>query len=1135
MELEVSAVPGMHNCFAALPMQLIYALQNRDKSEVFSVTLELRLSNGDSSQGPWYLTWAGAGSTSSSIEISKALADCIGLPCGSQFHVKALRNVSQARTVELEPATENDWEILGLNASFAEDHILSQVGVLSSGQQLPIWVEGDNALTLRVLSTEPKRVVRLVPGTEFIIAPKPRKIASTMESSSVMAWLRVQELHSSLMQPLENMSCSIAPTTAIFVSEEAAKAYSLNNGQLVAIKSIQGTSKQKKDSEKEKARNADDRMTVNASKATTVVVYLVYCDLVAQGHAMLASSLGYLIGAPIHSWIELKGYTKGSTMSNSFAIISPIKFRGDASGNSEEEAGDVSHKNMVSEWEKHKIVLKMVLHQTSGQQMQEGFEKKNPSLDPRSNEGEKIFNIWLAAQIKAISKHVPEQCSVLPIMLETVMQFSVEQEQAPCNVVLLGQNGTKEISLKERGEHQVRRDAETLLFLISLHKSEDPNERTANSETESATNALASHDNLLLLDIKSLEAKDIDNKESLASAAPRMIKVGRPRYITTSLKSGTEDRKDPSLGSMTWLKGPASEALRRLQFALSPKDQAECCRLGIPSLGYVLLHGPPACGKTKLALAIARELEENPLILSHKVIVKCAKLVGEQAQAIRAAIEEAVFEALQHAPSLIILDDLDMAIPSNLNSENSEPSTSSVVLSEYLSDLLDTFRLNRRHRCGRGVSFLALARAVSSLPASLCSSGRFDLHVALSAPTTKDRAAILSQELDNRRLVCKEDIISEIASKCDGYDTSDLEVLVDRAVHSAAPRLLCLYRGQKHDSQRQIFELVKEDFMQALVGFLPVSMRDIARVGSQVGPLTWEDVGGIKDTCRALQEMLELPVKYSKIFSKAPLRLRTGVLLYGPPGCGKTHVVATAAAACSLRLISVKGPEILNKYIGASEQGVRDMFAKASAAAPCILFFDEFDAIAPKRGHDNTGVTDRVVNQLLTELDGVEALNGVFVFAATSRPDLLDAALLRPGRLDRRLLCDFPTASERLEILQVLSRKLPLAEDTRLDEVASLTENFSGADLQAVLSDAQLEAVHRFLSDDTTRNGATADNLMSPLITMEVLRSALLKARPSVSEQERRKLYSIYDSFVTSRSSMMSKARDTKGKRATLA
>lgn len=296
------------------------------------------------------------------------------------------------------------------------------------------------------------------------------------------------------------------------------------------------------------------------------------------------------------------------------------------------------------------------------------------------------------------------------------------------------------------------------------------------------------------------------------------------------------------------------------------------------------------------------------------------------------------------------------------------------------------------------------------------------------------------------------------------------------------------------------------------------------------------------------------PKKYDR--TQAPLRLRTGVLLYGPPGCGKTHVVAAAVAAAGVRCITVRGPELLNKYIGASEAAVRDVFARASAAAPSVLFFDEFDAIAPARGHDNTGVTDRVVNQLLTELDGVEGLRGVCVLAATSRPDLLDAALLRPGRLDRLLLCDFPTPRERGLILSALARSMPLETGVELQRLGHDADHFTGADLAALLSEAQLAAAHEALERAEARaqaaggviegNGehggdappASPDKALRPVVMQRHLEAALAAARPSVPQAERARLDAVYTRFQAGRTPGVGSdpisPRD-KGKRVTLA
>jgi peroxin-1 len=260
------------------------------------------------------------------------------------------------------------------------------------------------------------------------------------------------------------------------------------------------------------------------------------------------------------------------------------------------------------------------------------------------------------------------------------------------------------------------------------------------------------------------------------------------------------------------------------------------------------------------------------------------------------------------------------------------------------------------------------------------------------------------------------------------------------------------------------------------------------------------------------------------LFANAPLRLASGLLLYGPPGTGKTILAGAAAKHCGLRLISIKGPELLSKYIGASEQAVRDVFQRAQSAKPCVLFFDEFDSLAPRRGHDNTGVTDRVVNQLLTQLDGIETLSGVFVLAATSRPDLLDPALLRPGRLDIHLRCSLPDKNSRLAILNVLSKPMKLSTDVDLSEVARATDGFSGADLQAVLYSAQLDSVKGLLEDE--------DNIQEfqPEVHQGQLMEAVKNTRPSLTKVEQRKYEQIYKKFEGGESSDF-----TPGSRATLA
>ena len=331
------------------------------------------------------------------------------------------------------------------------------------------------------------------------------------------------------------------------------------------------------------------------------------------------------------------------------------------------------------------------------------------------------------------------------------------------------------------------------------------------------------------------------------------------------------------------------------------------------------------------------------------------------------------------------------------------------------------------------------------------------------ASSAENDGFILARDLD----------FLEIAGKTDGYMPGDLVLLVARARNEALIR--AVQEGSDSSgvaTSAKAIMLGAEDFERALKGFTPASLRNITLTSSST---TFSTIGGLHSTRQTLLETLQYPTKYAPIFAQCPLRLRSGLLLYGYPGCGKTLLASAVAGECGLNFISVKGPEILNKYIGASEKSVRDLFERAQAARPCILFFDEFDSIAPKRGHDSTGVTDRVVNQLLTQMDGAEGLSGVYVLAATSRPDLIDPALLRPGRLDKSLLCGMPSHTDRLDIIRAVSEKLKLSDDaeSRLDEVAARTDGFSGADLQAVVYNAHLEAVHDALEEDYPETAAS--------------------------------------------------------------
>jgi peroxin-1 len=538
-------------------------------------------------------------------------------------------------------------------------------------------------------------------------------------------------------------------------------------------------------------------------------------------------------------------------------------------------------------------------------------------------------------------------------------------------------------------------------------------------------------------------------------------------------------------------------------------------------MSSVLLGGALGAGKSSVAQLLAHRLRSE--LLFHTTYFSCRKLVTDETRV--STIKETFTRVFMNASwgarlggrSIVVLDDLDKLCPAETELEMGGQNGRSRQISEGVCALVRQF-------CTRdsGVVLLATAQAKESLHNVIVGGHVVREILSLKAPNKEGRRRVMemvahrnatdangidqntsqdsrpttadgsaseddagwmdgghepsrrTQGDKNEGFVLDPSLdFLDLAGETDGYMPGDLVLLVARARSEALIRSV----SQSSKSPEGNISLSRADFDSALKGFTPASLRNVTL---QTSTTTFDSIGGLKETRKILLETLQYPTTYAPIFAQCPLRLRSGLLLYGFPGCGKTMLASAVAGECGLNFISVKGPEILNKYIGASEKSVRDLFDRAEAARPCVLFFDEFDSIAPKRGHDSTGVTDRVVNQLLTQMDGAEGLSGVYVLAATSRPDLIDPALLRPGRLDKSLICDLPDLEDRVDILRALGKKLKLSNDIvsessgGLASIAAQTEGYSGADLQALVYNAHLEAIHDVLGDqDHPENGDT--------------------------------------------------------------
>jgi transitional endoplasmic reticulum ATPase len=499
-------------------------------------------------------------------------------------------------------------------------------------------------------------------------------------------------------------------------------------------------------------------------------------------------------------------------------------------------------------------------------------------------------------------------------------------------------------------------------------------------------------------------------------------------------------------------------------------------RLGIDAPKGVLLHGPPGCGKTLIARAIAHETEANFYSVSGPEIIH--KFYGESEAHLRKIFEEAT----RNSPSIIFLDEIDAIAPRR---ENVVGEVEKRVVAQLLA-LMDGLAKRRQ------LIVIAATNLPNMLDPALRRPGRFDREIAIPVPDRHGRSETLAIHSRGMPLAGNVDM-SRLAEITHGFVGADLESLCREAAMICLRRIMPdidFARASIPYEQLAKLEVRMEDFLDALREVTPSAMREVFVEAPDV---PWEDVGGLAQIKQRLVEAVEWPLQYAELFTKASIRPPKGILLVGPPGCGKTLLAKAIATESKVNFISVKGPALLSKYVGESERGVRDMFHKARQAAPCIIFFDELDALAPTRNAagSDAHVAERVLSQFLTELDGIEELKGVLVLGATNRLDMLDPAILRPGRFDEIVDIPLPDEESRQQIFEVHLRNKPLAPGISARDLAAGTDGFSGADIQGVCTKAALRAVRRAVA---SRIGEPAEEVLV-IVGPDDLRAALEEAR----------------------------------------
>ncbi|XP_023400192.2 peroxisomal ATPase PEX1 isoform X2 [Loxodonta africana] len=1022
------AFTNARDCFLHLPRRLVaqlHLLQNQ--------AIEVAWGNQ-----PTFLSWVEGRHFSDQgenvAEINRQVGQKLGLSNGGQVFLKPCSCVVSCQQVEVEPLSADDWEILELHAASLEQHLLDQIRIVFPKAIFPVWVDQQTYIYIQIVSLRPAATYgRLEADTQLLVQPTARQTKDNTLSKADDAQGKyhnygrdqerlTKELHTKQLQSNTVGVTASNGTDSGLTMESSTPSLWTMIGSIFSF----GSEKEQKTSWGLTEINAFRNIQ---SKVVPLDNIFRVCKSQPPSVCNTSATSAFRKHCAIHvfPWDQEYFDVEPSftvTYGKLVKLLSP------------KQQQSKTKQNILSP-EKEKQVSELLdQKQISSDHSQDAgktcvLKVVWNGLEELKNAMKYTKNIEVLHLGKVWPKDISEEA------IKTVFYSWLQQSTTPTLPLVISEEETIKLGIKDGLKE----------FSLSIVHSWEKEKGKAKNIFLLSTNLLQKATIQVLLDpiVKEENSEEID-------------------FVLPFLKLN-------SLGGVTSLGISSMEHIIHSLLGRPLSRQLMSLVAGLRN-GALLLTGGKGSGKSTLAKAICKEAFDT--LDAHVEVVDCKALRGKRLENIQKSLEAAFSEAAWRQPSVVLLDDLDLIVglPALPEHEHSPDAVQSQRLAHALNNMIKEFI-----SVGSLVALIATSQSQHCLhPLLLSAQGIhiFQCFQRIHPPNQEQRCEILHSIIKNK-LDCDMSKFTDldlylIAKETEGFVARDFTVLVDRAIHSRLS-LQSIFTKEE-------LVLTTLDFQKALHGFTPASLRNVNL--HKPRDLGWNKIGGLHEVRQILMDTIQLPAKYPELFANLPIRQRTGVLLYGPPGTGKTLLAGVIARESGMNFISVKGPELLSKYIGASEQAVRDIFVRAQAAKPCILFFDEFESIAPRRGHDNTGVTDRVVNQLLTQLDGVEGLQGVYVLAATSRPDLIDPALLRPGRLDKCVFCPPPDQVSRLEILNVLSDSLPLADDVDLQHVASVTDSFTGADLKALFYNAQLEALHgRLLACGHQDGNSSSDSDLS--------------------------------------------------------
>ncbi|NXI41547.1 PEX1 factor, partial [Galbula dea] len=1064
---------GTRDCFLHLPPE---------------VTSHLRLQQGQAvkvscGHQPVFLSWMETRNRrhqgESVAEINRQLAEKLGIADGEQVFLEPCSHVSSCQQVEVEPLSTDDWEILELHAASLERHLLDQIRVVFPKAIFPVWVEQHTHVYIKIGTLIPAASYgRLEPCTELLILPKTREpeenLTSTPSSESdilLKSLLRKNVEQEETVQDPFAQQPYLKP--GVLEQSKADAHMPFGSNVLPNIWSFLGSVFSHTSEQKQRTWCAKDEMSTFRDKLLNLIhmdsVFRV-CQSQPPSVQNASSTHAFLRCSAIH--------------------VFPWNL----------DFVDLDPNPVVSYGKINQLLSPRQRHQEAKQHLPPEKQKHLPSTQDRkhssanssqaSSEGAVVQIVWNAFEdLKSViecglsgeARHVgrvwiPEglRKSLRIEMHSTVRVQSVES--VPKAALSL------RLQPKQDLHKDINEDAVKSAFSSWLKDSSTDDLPWLITSTSSIHLSVKEGMEEFVLSVVHPAHTEENKPETIFMLSPSLLqKTNIQVLLHPPARKADGDSQPPvcdparnlpyhslkDLGGVDRWGAPCFAHISHSLLGRPLAQKLAAVAVGLRS-GGVLLTGGKGSGKSTLAKALCKEAFSR--LDAHVEVIDCKALRGKRLANIRRIVEEAFLEAAWRQPAILLMDDLDhiAGAPSTPEHENSPETVQSSRLAYVLKDLIKEVIA-----MGSVIAFIATSQSEHSLHPSLVSAQGthiFQCFQCIQPPDQKQRCEMLCSII-RKKLPAAEKFpaldLECIAKATEGFVARDLTLLADRAIHAWVSSQGAFHTGD--------LNLSTVDFQKALKDFTPLALRNVNL--HKPKDFGWDRIGGLKDVKQVLMDTIMLPAKYPELFAKLPIRQRAGVLLYGAPGTGKTLLAGAVARESGMNFISIKGPELLSKYIGASEQAVREIFNRAQAAKPCIVFFDEFDSIAPRRGHDNTGVTDRVVNQLLTQLDGVEGLQGVYVLAATSRPDLIDPALLRPGRLDKCLYCPPPDQNSRSEILRALSHSLSLANDVDFQDLAAKTEQFTGADLKALLYNAQLEAIHGHLGSGSNQDfGSSSDS-----------------------------------------------------------